>query len=565
MRLDVHACSIPALPHRPSLSRWPRLSEVTLWLDGDLEEGHGSLSSQLVLPFVDQPEEALARITTMAVHVVDGDKRATLPPPTFMQLASLLPNLRDLDLSNLRGGILPTAAVDLRLFYRGLSQLRSLEVLSLPTATALPGIEALAGSLQKLVADGWSDEEEDEDDTYLSARAVASLSQLTKLSYLMVRGAELGQEEDEGGPGIQGGGQASGGLLGLLDAMPPALESILWGTGDADELCVALRKGDGRWALTVCYCATDDLIALAGDVLVPCRALRSAERPRLILENITATAMDEQDEEMLVALAQLYDISMETELVVDSSCGLEDLQPVLSMLSNTPAVAVLGFPSDHHRYTISFSRPDGGPQQAGTGPRPLTAPGALLELALERLAGCEPIPNQRSYNWAEEGSVLLLRGPAAAALSQLGPAALSEWALRVERGAEAAALAAGAGQAEGGGSGVLLSGVQALPPAAALLVECGEAEGAGAAVAAALEGEGLQVVSLCRDAVVVDEGTGAYPSAKLYQNNLHWGLTSALHAAWGAALPITTLSERLEWVLAVREMLKELPAFVEAA
>ncbi|KAG2496305.1 hypothetical protein HYH03_005538 [Edaphochlamys debaryana] len=180
--------------------------------------------------------------------------------------------------------------------------------------------------------------------------------------------------------------------------------------------------------------------------------------------------------------------------------------------------------------------------------------------------------------------------------------------MRVERRAEAAALAAGAGQAEGGGSGVLLSGVLALPPAAAVVVECGEAEGGAEAVAAALEGEGLQavpvplegaafewvmhdddsgdhpIISTCRDHFqrMLDalDDADARPAAAplpssmvptlaldgyLASTALAWALRQVVSEAWEAATPGVEFSQRLEWVFEVRDMLAELPAFVEAA
>ncbi|KAG2496301.1 hypothetical protein HYH03_005534 [Edaphochlamys debaryana] len=457
----------------------------------------------------------------------------TLPPPTFMQLASLLPNLRDLDLGGLRGGILPAKTLDLYFFYSNLSQLRSLEALRLPTAALLPGIEALAGKLKCLNIQGFHVGRND-GDTHMSVKAIAAVRQLSKLTTLAVHGPAFYPAAEEGGGA---GGQASGALGDLLDALPPALESLCWGGGDPEFMSIWLRKDDdhdGRWALTVASCSFSDLFELVARALRPCRALRSAERPRLILENMTATALEGHDEETLHALAQLYDISMETELVVDSSCGLEVLQRVLGLLRAVPDLGFRGFPND--RYGVSFARPEGGPQQAETAARPLPAPAAVLELALDSMAARKSIFEESLQGFRAQAAVL-------AAGSGGRPRAVEA-------------------EAEDGSSRVRLSGVRALPPAAALVVECRSAHGAAEAVAAALEGEGLQVVTLCQDSVTV-ESLGYTSSECSFEGNLHWGLKHALHAAWDAALPITTLSERLEWVLALRDLLKELPARVK--
>ncbi|KAG2498985.1 hypothetical protein HYH03_003171 [Edaphochlamys debaryana] len=445
--LRVNPAKHPSgLKGRPSLSRWPHLREITLCLDGDTDS-EGTLSSLVVLPFVGQPAATGDKISSLEVHMDEPYKEASLPPPVIMQLALLLPNLRKLDLATLSGGILPTAEVDLSLFHGALSMLRSLEVLRLPTSDVLPGIEAVS-SLKELYVLGWH-EGEDNSDCYLTAKAVASLHQLSKLTKLIIIGSEFDPIEDEGEgedadvPVIKGGAPASGGLLGLLCALPPAVGGFFWGTGEADDISVALKKVDGRCVMSVHFCTAEQLADLATTVLLPCRTLWAGERCKLRLEHVSVALVEEHEAEALRALAQQYDIAMETELTFDHSCDLEDVQTMLSMLRTVPDLAFCGFPSEGH--AVHISRPDGGPQQEEPAARPLPAPGALLVLALDRLAGREPPPDLEEpfRTWMKKAPKLLARGPAASEVSQLDRAGLEAWAMQMERRAEAAALAGG--------------------------------------------------------------------------------------------------------------------------
>ncbi|KAG2496304.1 hypothetical protein HYH03_005537 [Edaphochlamys debaryana] len=148
LRLHLKPDTI-SLAHRPSLGRWPRVNELTLDLRMD-SPASGTLSTLLVQPFVDQPEEARRLISSVYVLTSEGYDGGPVPAPVFMQLSSLLPQLHQLNLEALGQSSLACTPVDLRLMYAALSSLPHLESLGLPTCAALPGIEALAGSLKHL-------------------------------------------------------------------------------------------------------------------------------------------------------------------------------------------------------------------------------------------------------------------------------------------------------------------------------------------------------------------------------------------------------------------------------
>ncbi|KAG2496277.1 hypothetical protein HYH03_005510 [Edaphochlamys debaryana] len=564
-RLRLNGAAPNFLESRPSLTRWPRVHDITTSIE---EGGVGSVSSLLLLPFVDQPAEACSRITSYCARCDHDDAPGTtVPAPVIMQLVSLLPNLRKLDLEDLGNSSLSCMPADLSLMDRALSKLPSLETLGLPGPAALPGIEALAGSLKEIYISQTFYTTETEDMSLLTAAAVASLQRLPHLTRLCLTGVEtrgaLAQEDD---PAALGPEAPGGGLLGLLKNMPPRLESLYWngpsGVPDSsDWICLRLTCANGR-IIEITVEENPDgstmqpLASVASDALLPCRALGPGPTP-LALHNIYVSRFEPHQALVLRALLQRCTPTTNTVALLDDESFLEDALALAPALEVAPGLKFFGI---HGSNWIEFSTQ--GPADL-LAEAPLPPPPALLERALDRLtAPYAANPQDR----CKDRALLLLRGPAAAALSQLGPAALSEWALRVERGAEAAALAAGAGQAEGGGSGVLLSGVLALPPAAALVLECGEAEGAAAAVAAALEGEGLQVVTVaprpsnCRSYAVDRRTNGSRTSGALT-----WALQAVVPEAWHAAAASTAFVERLEWVYAVRDMLAQLPAFVEAA
>ncbi|KAG2496317.1 hypothetical protein HYH03_005549 [Edaphochlamys debaryana] len=596
------------LKSRPSLSRWPRVSEVKAHVPNS--PAPGELSSLLVLPFVDQPEEARRRITSFNVFVDEDYNGGVVAAPVIMELTSLLPHLVELKLDELGQSSLACGAVDLRLMYGALSKLPSLNTLGLPTCAALPGIEALAGALTRLEVgscEGW-------DESLLTNGAVAAVQQLHRLSSLYLCGVSVSAEvdssddDDEPGPSAQ-----AGGLLGLLDALPPALNCLVW-WGEAYDMPVCISHDRYNIKSSFTFHAhrfgLQRLARLAEDVLLPSRNLEPLPL-EIKIDNLDASYAG------LIGRASLRDLvkrcgsASAKTVAVDRSCEAEDIQAACRLVEAARDLRFDMFPRGPSYLSLPMRAAEDAQAQAqALEPRAISSLPPLPALLLRALDQLASQPSER------EGSgpcsvLLLLRGPTAAALSQLDEQELEAWAMWMERRAEAAALAAGAGQAEGGGSGVLLSGVQAMPPAAALLVECGEAEGAAAAVAAALEGEGLEVVAVPFQAIGVawykrspDAEHGDPHETKIRANlqqalpspegpegaahadaaaallpglvstlGLHgylawtalaWALQRVVSEVWEAGTPGVELSQRLEWVFGVRDMVDELPGFVEA-
>ncbi|KAG2496319.1 hypothetical protein HYH03_005551 [Edaphochlamys debaryana] len=553
----------PSLHQRPALTRWPRVEELTITVEESPQSG--SIATLLALPFLGAPATALSGITSLTLSAKGPNRSAFIPPPVFSQLATALPNLRTLNLLGLGDCFSSYTPLDLSLMYCGLAGLEALDYLLLPAAALLPGIEALAGSLERLhLTTGGSAEREQ-----LTPACVASLQQLRKLTGLTCRGSV----NVEPSPSTDAAIAARGGLVGLLAQPPPALQELDWTLTWPDLNDLADMKiawgGAGRMArVTLSYIPLDRVAALAREALMPCQASGSS-KPLLVLDNPALTHLSASDLEDLRALVELYNVRFLTPLTVAPSTDQNLLEEVLRVFGRVPQLAFAGFPAELHSITFQTGYPTAQPG-GQTGPHALPLPSVMIVKALEAVA--ENQPESDSDAEVEEGEdndeygplgpkqkpVLLVSGPAAAALSQQGRRVLRKWATELRP--KAAALAAGAGQAEGGGSGVLLSGVQALPPAAALLVECGEAAVAAAAVAAALKGEGLNVVLLPRKAIDVDDDLYLPLDDSSAGNHLHFGLQQVMPAVWDeAAAAGVTLSQRLEWALAVQEMVEELP------
>ncbi|KAG2496290.1 hypothetical protein HYH03_005523 [Edaphochlamys debaryana] len=542
LRISLNPATAPHfLASRPSLDTWPRINKIMLELHKHSKAG--SLSSLLILPFMDQSPHVLQRINTLKVDVPQNvstrhnsypyrrDMGNETPAMPIMWLALLLPNLRELDLSGLRRSgraILPSTPPQQRLMYDSLSKLASLDTLSLPACDSLAGIEALAGTLQHLTIGqhpalvpypGMHDPGYviyDYDACWLAPSDFSALSQLSSLRTLIMCGVDAdwpASSEDEYDEGEEGVEQElvppRGGLTALLNQLSPELCKLTWhGPCLGDEYDIHLDfviQGGTIDAVGVNlsqFCLAF-LAGLAEELILPSRAWGST-RPELKLDDVYAP-LGEEDLKGLVALRQKFSIVAVDTLTLGGSCGAEDLQPVADLLRLATSLKFTRFSvfGDCLQLKSLAAEAAAGEQRQGPAARLLPASSHVLLQALEDLTpagtGAGGVGLLGSGSKGKDVRVLLARGAAAEALSQLDPAALREWAMRVERRAEAAALAAGAGAAEGGGSGSLLSGVQALPPAAALVVECGWADGAADAVAVALGGEGLELSPVCAD------------------------------------------------------------------
>ncbi|KAG2496318.1 hypothetical protein HYH03_005550 [Edaphochlamys debaryana] len=298
LTLKVEWDSVPLwLEGKASLSRFTRLSTVTLQLLDDKDEETGSLSSLLTLPFVTEPLAMRQGINTLNVTLwatPSDSPAAAISGAAFLGLAALLPRLKSVDLCGLSTTSLECGPADLHVMYQGLSGLPSLEDLMLPAPSHLPGVQALAGTLCLLKIGGDNVGE----GAKLGPQAVGSLLQLHKLTALWLTGMSLDEDSDcEDGtkPG------AAGGLLGLLCHLPPALETLclprcrldVWeleGTAAVQhfEGNFYLRQGRIRALELGSLSEAPVLPTLARDVLLRCGALG----PRLERLHLTSVLVD---------------------------------------------------------------------------------------------------------------------------------------------------------------------------------------------------------------------------------------------------------------------------------
>ncbi|KAG2492405.1 hypothetical protein HYH03_009351 [Edaphochlamys debaryana] len=557
------------------------------------------------------PEEARRRIEALTVRTDSefyayrrGFKavKPSIPAPIFTTLAALLPNLRDLDLTGLSSNALPKTPVDRSYLYSALSAL-PLESLGLPSAHVAQGIECLAGSLSDLTLG--SPHGAGTGDDGLPGRAVASIRQLHRLDRLSVVSVHLanpdpdasssGSDDEEDEAVEEPPCAEQGGLAGLLNALPTALKKLVW-IGEINDdydsevkATFSIKAGavkDVSLDLTPCF--PDNLSQLAADVLLPSAALRRKAEilvlPEMYLTCTSAGAWESVEElkPLMARFKQVYigelNVSMprpsracpkpatEDEALRRAADHARSLGRTIAAVSKPAGcigrLQLDGFPRREASLSVTYDGCAEGDKAAPLGLGPEAPPAALpsrfgvLQRALKRLGaggqGGEQLVDSR---------VLLLLGPAAEQVAELGRGALEEWALRVERRAEAAALAGGPGAGAGpeeGGSGVLLSGVQALPQADAVLVECGEAEGALEAVEAALAGAAMQVLRCRLPEEMVEEGAE-------WCDALAWALRQVVPEAWDAAARAEPLHYRLQWLLEVRVMLSSLPPYLAMA
>ncbi|KAG2496289.1 hypothetical protein HYH03_005522 [Edaphochlamys debaryana] len=482
-----------------------------------------------------------------------------------MQLALLLPNLRELDLRGVAEYVLPRQALDLSLMYDSLSRLPSLDTLSLPSCSQIPGVEALAGTLQSLsVGDELS---------VLRPSHLASLAELRALKVLAVHSVDAdGPEDSDDEEGVEAGLQ--GPLIALLKQLPPAINSLTWDGPCADgEFRADLTFGfSGRSIemIHVTSCPLDLLASLAREIILPDKACKPGY-PVIVLDELVATPMGPEDWEAYMDLHDTCGFAMIRIMSICDDFDMDDLERLSDLVASAERLWFAGFLWDC-RVQLRNLRIAEAVREAGQalGPWLLPPPAEVLSRAMEALAparsaaggGAAGMPGAPSGNGAS-ASVLLLRGPRAAELSQLHPRDLRAWMIAATMEPEILdfeqTLPAGRRSIDA------LSSVQALPSAAALLVMCDKAE--GAAVAAVLaKDEGLEV-SLAwagaPDEEWMDIDVDDFSSPLAYV--MAWAVQTVVRRAWDeAAAAGVGLFERVEWVLAVRASLAELPQYVSA-
>ncbi|KXZ52614.1 hypothetical protein GPECTOR_9g659 [Gonium pectorale] len=190
----------------PSLERWPRLSQVYVWLRPSQER---DLFHMLTLPFLGLSASTRQRIRGFQVHqealdVSDGSFEAAMP-----HLALLLPNLEELDLS-CTVVFLSTSPASRRQLCDGIKALSRLQTLKLPNCSdLLPLLGELAGSSLRHLEVSI----EVDDEPWLQQQLLQLLRQLTQLQSLSIRFTSGDEAADIG----------AGSLPVLLDGLPPAL------------------------------------------------------------------------------------------------------------------------------------------------------------------------------------------------------------------------------------------------------------------------------------------------------------------------------------------------------
>ncbi|KAG2501523.1 hypothetical protein HYH03_000030 [Edaphochlamys debaryana] len=560
------------------LRRWPRVSKLIILLHTREEErddegddypdniARGSLNARLLAPFTGMPEAARQRLASLAVRSLDTSE-GSVTAPAVAQLAALLPNLRQLDLSNLRRlpcrylrDLMPRVD-DLAMIREALASLPALVSLGLPDTLAAVGIEALSG-LQQLTLRVFEEHE-----AGLTATAVASLQQASHLPALrtlelVTAAVEPCPEPGQGDPGDPV--KPGGGLLGLLNNLPPALEQLqltdCWaevcdGEG-VQMLDASFQLQEGRiqeldLSIPQARSLGEPVVELfVQDVLLPCAALG----PRLPRLRLSVVLVDElaRGLESLRALLKRCDAVEVGQMWLGDEGSMEDLAAGLELMGTPEEVRLEGLPRTEQpdrRWTGTWFtvRLEVG-QQPQPQPQPLPEPSVVLQRAVERLVPVGP-EDEDDGPGPRGTAVFLLRGPEAARLAQLtGP----QLAARVESLRERT-------------PGVPSAYMQRLPAASVVLLECRQVDYELAAVVGVLEADGLESVWV-RPAPGATDARGYRRSCLTNEclKDLNCVLQLVMTEAWEAAAG-RGLLERLGWALRVRQALAQLPPIVQVS
>ncbi|KAG2496302.1 hypothetical protein HYH03_005535 [Edaphochlamys debaryana] len=523
------------------------------------------LSTLVLLPFVSAPTDARRRITSLTIgNIKDSGRLAdALSPAELVALTALLPSLRKLDMCRLAIHCgLDKRDLDRQLFYRALSSHPHLESLGLPTCDLVPGIEALAGSLHELALQGNFGSGEYQ--STLVRGAVNVVSQLSSLRRLRLQCMSLRAEPSFPNDEVV---EDEEGLLGLLNRLPPALETLelvdTWiyvfeeededeeGEGSRMHVAATFQIQAGRiTALELSSLSGVPVLpTLARDGLLGCSALG----PRLERLHLTSLLVDGlragEDCEPVRALLRRCDrVEPAKELRAGPACSLEDLLWAHEALGPAERLSLAGFPGALLRVTLPVR---GGPQAPARAP---PEPSSVLQSAVERLTSHEA--GGAGGGGQGEVRVLVLHGPAAAKLARKAPSALMTALRGMHRRLQRRSF---------------LRGAQPVPAASVVLLECSEHEGAAAGLMEAALAEGFGVCQVPPEAtpkaeytrwdgVMILENSAAFTS----HDALRWALQQVMEEAWAAAAHLS-VRERLEWALRVREAVAGLPAFVPPA